>query len=604
MLEKWGYRFMVNGMRKVFDAINKLRFILSREQKFYCVVVFIMAAISAVLEILGVSMVIPLLSVIMTIDQIRGNVYAKPILEALHLSSDTQIIIFICTGVALIYIFKNAFAIFYTWVSTKFANKIRRELALRIFNAYVRQGYTYFVEHNSSEILRGIGVDPQSVQTIVFNIFILMIRIITVVCITVFIVLTSPWLALMLLIMIALSSLMSELLFKNRMRRCGMDQREYSQQARQASLEAIQGSKEIFAMNRQKYFTDEYLRCMVKYDRSCATAAVGSSAPNNILEAMCVVGLVSAIAIKAIASGGAGMQITEIAAFALGAFRILPYIGAILGSINTITYNAPGLVVAYETLRETHELEIRQPSVKNNEKYANAKLQEEIRLSNITFAYAVEKGNVLEGLDIIIKKGKSIGLIGASGAGKTTLSDLILGLYSPQSGKITMDGTDIEEIGDNWHRITGYVPQSVYLSDASIRRNVAFGIEEDKIDDDKVWKALEMAQLKPFVEELKEGLDTRVGEWGVKFSGGQRQRVAIARALYSDPDVLIMDEATAALDNETEKAVMESIEALQGLKTLVIVAHRLTTVKKCDEIYEIIGGKAVLKSKEEVFGNE
>ncbi|MFR0800943.1 MAG: ABC transporter ATP-binding protein [Suilimivivens sp.] len=595
---------MVNGMRKVFDAINKLRFILSREQKFYCVVVFIMAAISAVLEILGVSMVIPLLSVIMSIDQIRGNVYVKPILEALHLSSDTQIIIFICTGVALIYIFKNAFAIFYTWVSTKFANKIRRELALRIFNAYVRQGYTYFVEHNSSEILRGIGVDPQSVQTIVFNIFILMIRIITVVCITVFIVLTSPWLALMLLIMIALSSLMSELLFKNRMRRSGIDQREYSQQARQASLEAIQGSKEIFAMNRQKYFTDEYLRCMVKYDRSCATAAVGSSAPNNILEAMCVVGLVSAVAIKAIASGGAGMQITEIAAFALGAFRILPYIGSILGSINTITYNAPGLVVAYETLRETHELEIRQPSVKNNEKYANAKLREEIRLSNITFAYTVEKGNVLEGLDIIIKKGKSIGLIGASGVGKTTLSDLILGLYSPQSGKITMDGTDIEEIGDNWHRITGYVPQSVYLSDASIRRNVAFGIEEDKIDDDKVWKALEMAQLKPFVEELKEGLDTRVGEWGVKFSGGQRQRVAIARALYSDPDVLIMDEATAALDNETEKAVMESIEALQGLKTLVIVAHRLTTVKKCDEIYEIIGGKAVLKSKEEVFGNE
>lgn len=595
---------MINRIRKVFDAINKLRFILSKEQKFYCIIVFIMAAISAVLEIIGVSMVIPLLSVIMSLDQIKENVYAKPVFEALHLSSDYQIIIFICVGVALVYILKNVFSIFYTWVSTKFANKIRRELALRIFNAYVRQGYTYFVEHNSSEILRGIGVDPQSVQTIVFHIFILMIRIITVICITVFIVATTPWLALMLLIMIALSSLISELLFKNRMRRSGIDQREYSQQARQASLEAIQGSKEIFAMNRQKYFTDEYLRCMIQYDRSCATAAVGSSAPSNILEAMCVVGLVLAVAVKAIASGGAGMQITEIAAFALGAFRILPYIGSILGSVNTITYNAPGLVVAYETLRETHELEKREPSVKNNEKYANTKLKEEIRLSNITFAYSVEKGNVLEGLDMVIKKGRSIGLIGTSGAGKTTLSDLILGLYRSQSGKITMDGIDIEEIGDNWHRITGYVPQSVYLSDASIRRNVAFGIEEDKIDDGKVWKALEMAQLKPFVEGLKDGLDTRVGEWGVKFSGGQRQRVAIARALYSDPDVLIMDEATAALDNETEKAVMESIEALQGLKTLVIVAHRLTTVKKCDEIYEITGGKAVLRTKEEVFGNE
>lgn len=595
---------MINVMRKVFDAIHKLRFILSREQKFYCVIVFIMAAISAVLEILGVSMVIPLLSVVMSIDQIKENVYVKPILEILQLSSDNQIIIFVCMCVALIYIFKNLFSIFYTWVSTTFANKIRRELALRIFNAYVKQGYTCFVEHNSSELLRGIGVDPQSVQTIVYNIFTLMIRIITVVCITIFIVATSPWLAMMLLVMIALSSIISELLFKNRMRRSGIEQRDYSQQARQASLEAIQGSKEIFAMNRQKYFTDEYLRCMIKYDRSCTVAAVGSSAPSNILEAMCIVGVVFAVAVQAITSGENGMQVMELATFALGAFRILPYIGAILGSVNTITYNAPGLVVAYETLHETMELEKNEPPVKNNEKYAKTKLQEEIRLSNITFSYSQDKGNVLEGLDMVIKKGKSIGLIGASGAGKTTLSDLILGLYRPQSGIISMDGTNIEEIGDNWHRITGYVPQSVYLSDASIRRNVAFGIEEDKIDDEKVWRALEMAQLKPFVEGLKDGLDTRVGEWGVKFSGGQKQRVAIARALYHDPDILVMDEATAALDNETEKAVMESIEALQGLKTLIIVAHRLTTVKKCDEIYEITDGKAVLRAKEEVFVNE
>ncbi len=595
---------MINAIRKVFDAIHKLRFILSREQKLYCVVVFIMSMISAVLEILGVSMVIPLLSVIMSIEQLKENVYVKPVLDFLHLSTNSSIIMFICGGIALIYVLKNAFSIFYTWVSTKFANKIRRELALRIFNAYVRQGYAYFVNHNSSDILRGIGVDPQSVQTIVLNIFILMVRTITVLFIVVFIVIATPALALILLLMAVISSVLSELLFKNRMRKSGLEQREYSQQARQASLEAIQGSKEIFAMNRQKYFTSEYLRCMIKYDNACATAAVGASAPNNILEAVCVVGLVFAVAVQTITSGGNGMQIAEMAAVALGAFRILPYLGSILGSTNTIIYNAPGLVVAYNTLHETAELEKRVQLVKNSNQYVDVKFKKEIRLSDITFAYSADKGNVLDGLSMVIKKGISIGLIGTSGAGKTTLSDLILGLYRPQGGKICMDGIDIEEIGDDWHHITGYVPQSVYLSDASIRRNVAFGIEEDKIDDNKVWKALEMAQLKPFVAGLKDGLDTHVGEWGVKFSGGQRQRVAIARALYNDPDILIMDEATAALDNETEKAVMESIEALQGIKTLIIVAHRLTTVKKCDEIYEITGGKAVLRTKEEVFGNE
>lgn len=595
---------MFNTVKKVIDAINKLRFILSREQKIYCVIVFFMALIAAVLEIMGVSIVIPLLSAIMSIDQLKQNIYAKSIFEFMHLSTDTEIIMFICVSIALIYILKNAFSIFYTWISTKFANRIRRDLALKIFNAYVRQGYTYFVNHNSSEILRGIGVDPQSVQTIVFNIFVFMIRLVTVIGIVLYIVIATPALAFILLLMAIISSILSELLFKNRMRKSGLEQREYSQQARQASLEAIQGSKEIFAMNRQDYFTGEYLRCMTKYDNACAVAAVGASAPNNILEAICVIGLVFAVAVQTIVSGGSEMQIAQMGAVALGAFRILPYLGAILGSANTIIYNAPGLVVAYNTLHETEELEKNEPSAVASKHGMDMKFRKEIELSNISFAYSEEKGKVLAGLNMVIKKGVSIGLIGTSGAGKTTLSDLILGLYRPQSGRISMDGIDIKEIGDNWHKITGYVPQSVYLSDASIRRNVAFGIEEDKIDDDKVWKALEMAQLKPFVESLQDGLDTRVGEWGVKFSGGQRQRVAIARALYSDPDVLIMDEATAALDNETEKAVMESIEALQGIKTLIIVAHRLTTVKKCDEIYEITGGKAVLRSKEEVFGNE
>lgn len=595
---------MINEVKKVFDAIHKLRFILSPEQKIYCVIVFIMSLISSCFELLGISIVIPLLAAILSVDQLRTNSILSPIFVLFHLSTDKQIIFFLCICIAVIYVIKNAFAIFYTWTSAKFANKIRRELSLEIFRAYIAQGYTYFVNNNSSKILRGIGSDPQSVQTIVSNLFILMVRIITVICIVVFIVIQTPAIALVLIILAVFSFGISEIIFKNRMKQSGVDQRHYSHLARQASLEAIQGSKEIFVLNRQNYFTDEYFRCMSKYDNACAKQNVGTAAPTNILETFCVIGVIFMVAYQSLGSTDMNGLITKLGVVAVAAFRILPYLGAILGCINTIIFNAPGLVVAYDTLYEVKELQKKELTPVSDNKNMNIKFQKEICLSHITFSYTKENGNVLNDLDLVIKKGTSIGLIGTSGAGKTTLSDLILALYKPQSGTIQMDGINIDDIGTQWHYITGYVPQSVYLADSSIRRNVAFGIKESEIDDEKVWRALEMAQLKPFVETLKNGLETQVGEWGVKFSGGQRQRIAIARALYNDPDILIMDEATAALDNETEQAVMESIEALQGIKTLIIVAHRLTTIRKCDKIYEITNGKAVLRSHEEIFEGE
>ena len=229
--------------------------------------------------------------------------------------------------------------------------------------------------------------------------------------------------------------------------------------------------------------------------------------------------------------------------------------------------------------------------------------EQELRVKKICWKYSEGTEYILNNLDLNIQKGQSIAFIGNSGAGKTTLADIILGLLKPQSGQVTLDGKDIFSIGKEWGNIIGYVPQAVYLTDDSIRKNIAFGIKEDDIDETRVWNALEQAQLKEFVESLDEQLDTKVGERGVRFSGGQRQRVAIARALYENPDILVLDEATAALDNETESAVMESIEALQGKITLIIIAHRLTTVRKCDKIYEITNGVAVERKKSEIFGD-
>lgn len=598
---------MVQEIKKVFDAIHKLNYILSKEQKIYCVIVFILSLISAILELLGVSIVIPLMSAILSIDELKANTYASAVFSFFHLESDFQIIIFICCGVAVIYIAKNAFSIFYTWVSAKFANKIRRELALKIFDAYIKQGYRYFADNNSSEILTGIGVDPQSVQTIISNFFTLMVRVITVIAMLCFIIVETPYMAIALFALALVSFGISELIFSKRMKKAGERQRHYSYLARQASIEAIQGSKEIFAMNRQKHFVTEYRRCMEQYDRSSADASVGAAAPSNILETVCVIGIVFSVAFQAINTSDISTMITQIATVALAAFRMLPYLGTIMGCVNTIVFSSLGLVKAYDTLYKVDHMVDKSvlAEVDDHGDYTGRKyvFKKEIELKNIDFSYSDHGKKVLDGLDLKIEKGTSIGLIGTSGAGKTTLADIILALYKPQGGTISMDGVDINIIGGQWHNITGYIPQTAYLSDASVRNNVAFGIPEKEIDDGKVWRALEMAQLKDFVQNLENGLDTKVGEWGVKFSGGQRQRIAIARALYNDPDVLIMDEATAALDNDTEKAVMESIEMLQGIKTLIIVAHRLTTVKKCDQIYEIVDGKAIQRTKNEVFGD-
>ena len=240
-------------------------------------------------------------------------------------------------------------------------------------------------------------------------------------------------------------------------------------------------------------------------------------------------------------------------------------------------------------------------SKRNDGEEKIAHLTKGIEFRKISWKYNEDGSNIIKELSLSIDKGESVALIGESGAGKTTLVDILLGLFRPQSGEILADGKNIFDMSITWAKMIGYVPQTVFLLDDTIRNNILFGVPQEECSEEKIWAALQKAQLKSLVESMPDGLDTILGERGVKISGGQRQRIAIARALYYNPDILVFDEATSALDSDTERAVMESIDALQGIKTLIIVAHRLTTIKKCDKIYEIVNGKAVLKDKAEVF---
>lgn len=597
---------MVNEFRKIKDALGKLSFILSSEQKRYCYIIFFMSLVAALFETIGVSVIIPVIQVIISTDDLISASYMAPVVGFFGLDSRNKLIIFVCLAVALVYILKNLYFVFYTWASAKLSNKIRRELAVKVLDTYMKQGYIFFVNNNSSRLIRGISSDVNSVQMVVSNIFTLLGKILIIAFMTIFVIVKAPVVAIWMMGVVLFCFIVSQVLFRKPMRELGELSREYAYRTSQASLEAIQGHKEVLVFGRQKYFVNEYHKNMIEYNKTEVGKTVASTAPYYLIEVICVIGLLVVIAIEGIVMNDTAKLFEQMTTIALAAFRIMPALGAALGSVNIIACNGPGLSAAAETLNQVNELNRdsimqRQCEQDDADNSLFTKFERELVINNISYSYPNVNKNVIEGLMMTINKGESVGLIGASGAGKTTLVDIILALLKPQSGEILMDGMDVNSIGKHWNRIIGYVPQSIYMVDDSIRRNVAFGIEEECIDDDKIWKALEMAQIKGFVESLPKGLDTPVGECGVQLSGGQRQRVAIARALYNEPDIIVLDEATAALDNETENAVMESIEALQNIKTLIIVAHRLTTVRKCNKIYEVTEGRAVMRDKDEVM---
>lgn len=594
----------MNELRKARDVISKLLYILSARQKRYALIILIMSLLAALLETLGVAVIMPVLDMMLDIQGVRSRWYMVPFVNLFHLDTDMEVVWFICAGVIGIYLVKNLYFAFYNWVSYKYSYMVQRELGVRVLSAYMKQGYIFFVENNTARLINGISSDAASIYGILKTIFTSTTKILTILCIGIYIMLQSVQMAIILLILAMLCMVTVHLLYRKSMSRNGKIRRELMCEGNQVALEAIQGYKEVIVMNKQDYFVKAYEDTRAKYNNVSVKIDMGTTVPTYIIEMICIAGVLVAVAFQMGSASNVNELITQLSAVAAGAFRILPALGVITSGVNSIIMSTSQLGACYQTIQQVKELESHEDEKKKVESsYNGIQFRNELSLQDVSFHYPSVKENVLQNIDLTIRRGQSVAFIGPSGAGKTTVSDIILGLLKPSKGQVLMDGIDIEDLGREWNRIVGYVPQNPYIVDASIRYNIAFGEKKNSISDEQVWEALKIAQLDEFVRELPKGLDTRVGERGVRFSGGQRQRLAIARALYRNPDILVLDEATAALDNETESEVMKAIEALQGYKTLIIVAHRLTTVKKCDIIYEVRDKNIFPRSKEEIFKN-
>lgn len=590
----------MKNIRAVKKIITQLSYVLSERQKKRAIWVLICMVIGSSLELLGVSAIYPFLELLLNTDSLRDKWYVGVIYAIVPNIELRGILLIIGGAIILVYICKNLFMVFSAYVQNSYAAKFQRETSTKMLDAYLKRPYQFFLSTNSGIVIRGITADIQGVYQILLALFTMMTELLNVIVLGCFLLFTDWSTALSAMLLATLCFAAIILGFRKTLKKAGQDLQNAYALKNQYGYQAISGIKEITVLDRRSNFVNQFDEAALIEQKSATINGFMAVCPDRILEGVCIGGFMGIICFKILIGIDLNSFVPILGTFALGAFRILPSISKLSSRLNAIIFYKQTLENTYDNLKAVNEYE------KEMEKFIvkadndNLHFTNELCIKAISWKYQNTTHNVLENASLKICKGESVAFIGASGAGKTTLADIIMGLLRPQEGTVEMDGIDIFSIPHQWAKIIGYVPQAVFLIDDTICRNVAFGLEKSNISDEKVWHALEQAQLKEFVENLPNKLDTIVGERGVKLSGGQRQRIAIARALYENPDILVLDEATSALDNETETAVMESIDALQGTKTIIIVAHRLSTIRNCNLIYEVSEGQIVQKSKQDV----
>ncbi len=589
---------------KIFNVFNKVKSVLNAEQKRYGILVAFLGLAGALLEVVGVSAILPLVQAFMDTKSLLEKGWIQPVIKTFNITASSKLIVILTGLVIVLFLVKNIFFIFLSWLRITYSCKISRELSASVMEAYMEKGYEFFTMTNTAELSRNISADTSGVETILSQLLKMFTDICTISLIVAYILVTDLQMAVTVIILAAVCIGLIYGVFRKKMKTAGDTFFYYHKLAGKYLLESLQGIKEVLAMSKQKYFIRYFNEANIKKNKASIKQTVGTEAPAYIIEAICVAGLLLVVSYKIITTGGSTSEfIPTLSAFTVGAFRILPSLGRISAEVNTIIYYMPSLNRVHDNLNNLSETTKYSENSSGEGKNFIKAFKREILIKDLSWAYGGSHNNIINNLNMSIKKGESVAFIGLSGAGKTTLADILLGLLHPQNGEITIDDMKITENTD-LSGIMSYVPQSVYLLDESVRLNVAFGLKNEEIDDELVWAALEKAQIKDFVENLSEGINTLVGDRGIRFSGGQRQRIAIARALYNNPEIIIFDEATAALDGETESAVMNSIHSLKGEKTLIIVAHRMSTIKECDTIYEIKNGKAYKISFEEIMERE
>ncbi len=571
------------------DITGKLKYIFDKKQWRSMLLLLAGVFIGAVFELFGVSLFMPLIKVISTPQKVKENPFMSRFIEALSLDSTTKMFIALAVVIILIYVIKNVYLCFLYYFLYSFIYKNQLVISTRLIRCYLKKPYSYHLDTNTSDMVRNIMLDTERLFQLILQFMNLMAEALLSLLLITYLLLSDPVMTISIACILIVFMGGYMLLTRKRVKRYGEINQNYDGRMHQAIEEALGAVKDIKILHREEYFVNRFNYCGNQKMRALINMNFFGAVPKYIIEMVCVVGILLVMIFKALSGTDMNTMIPQLAAFAVAAFKMLPSVGKISNYLNGISFLTPSIDLIYNDLKETEDM--LRLEYKDESDAPDTSGAEQLKIENITFAYSGTGKNVLEDVSFSIPVGSSVGFIGATGSGKSTMADVILGILYPAKGTIRFGDMNVYEYPFTWAEKLAYIPQVIFLADESIRENIAFGIDRDKIDDDKVWAAVREAQLTDFIKSLPEGLDTKVGERGVRLSGGQRQRIGIARALYGDPELLVLDEATSALDNETEKAVMDAIDSLHGRKTMIIIAHRLTTIKNCDVIYRVAQGK-------------
>ena len=567
-------------------------------RKFTLLFLFIFGG--TLLEFVGIGAIMPLIILLSRPNIVQENDYMRMLYEWVAPSSFNEFSLWVGISVVAVFLFKNIYLSLLIHVQNRMVYSKHVAMSSHLFLSYLYSPYIFHLQQNSSRLLHNITGASLNVTMGVFLPVVTLAAEFFVVCtLAIFVIIYEPVLSSLVIIFLGTLLGIFYLFVRRRLRYLGKQLHIRSSLLFQVVNQGLGSIKETKILGREKFFETSYLKHARQAAKSHAYQSTMQRLPSFYIETMVVILIVFVLLYNLYAGIEPHIILTTISMFGLVAIRLMPSMNRISAALNLIQSHTPFLD---EVCGDTHTLaqkldRSRQENheVPHTSTLPTQEFKQIITLKDLVYVYADASEPALKNISLSFKKRESVGFVGPSGSGKTTIINVLLGLLEPTQGQVLVDGQDIQNDLPAWQRQIGYIPQNIYITDDSIRKNIAFGLFDQEIEEEKVWDALRLAQLETFVKNLPDGLDTVVGENGIRISGGQQQRIGIARALYHDPALLVMDEATASLDNETERSFMAAVGLLSGKKTVILIAHRLTTVQHCDTIFFLAGGRLLIE---------